>query len=181
VELQEAIELINDPEINLPEKRLWYDLGAGTGTFTVALAHLLGSGSKIIAIDENSSSLRKIPPEINHTKIETITQDFTTSELPHSDFDGILMANSFHYVKNKFRLIEKISKHLKQDHHFLIIEYDTEKSNQWVPYPLSFVSLRSIFTELGYHTIRKLHEKKSRYNSGKMYAALISSFGENRN
>jgi len=174
MEIQEALSLIRNEKITGNKIQHWYDLGAGTGTFTIALAHFLGDGSKIVAIDENNASLRKIPSHINQIVIETIKEDFTSSDLPYPDFDGILMANSLHYVKNKFSLIERISKHLKADHYFLIVEYDTEKSNQWVPYPTDFSSLTKLFTELGYRSIEKLGEKKSRYNTGKMYAALIS-------
>jgi len=173
MELQEALALIRNEKIIDNKKQNWYDLGAGAGTFTIALAHFLCDGSKIVAIDENNTALQKIPSHINQTVIETITKDFTSSDLPYSNFDGILMANSLHYVKNKSLLIERISKHLKAEHYFIIVEYDTETSNRWVPYPTNFSSLVLLFTKLGYHSIEKIGEKKSRYNAGKMYAALI--------
>ncbi len=56
---------------------------------------------------------------------------------------------------------------------FLIIEYDTNEPNLWVPHPITFKKLKSLFEELGYSKILKLNERGSAYGSGMMYCALI--------
>jgi ubiquinone/menaquinone biosynthesis C-methylase UbiE len=173
MQLKEAIALIDHEKFKSARAQSWYDLGAGTGIFTVALAHSLIAGSKIVAIDNDAASLRQIPGNINNTNIETLKQDFTRTDLPYNDFDGILMANSFHYVKNKIELIQKIRTNLKPVHSFLIVEYDTERSNTWVPYPISFLSLQELLKNAGYGSVIKLNETASRYRSNMMYAAMI--------
>ena len=76
----------------------WADLGCGTGTFTVALADLLSPGSTIHAMDRDASVLRRIPPEHRGVSITTHRGDFTNHTWPFANLDGILMANSLHYV-----------------------------------------------------------------------------------
>ena len=171
--LQESIALISQETFKPSGQQLWYDLGAGTGMFTMALAHLLDERSKIVAVDRNASSLRQIPATMNNVVIETQHSDFTKSALPYQHADGILMANSFHYVKNKKALIHRLATNLKPLHSFLIIEYDTEKWNPWVPFPISFLSLKKFFEDEGYESVIKLNDRKSAYGRSMMYAAII--------
>ncbi|MGH2647660.1 MAG: class I SAM-dependent methyltransferase, partial [Ginsengibacter sp.] len=91
----------------------------------------------------------------------------------HKELDGILMANSFHYVKDKNGLIEKLKSFLKSDGMFLIVEYDTDKANRWVQFPLSFKNLTSLFSNNGFGLIEKIGERSSVFGPQKMYASVI--------
>jgi ubiquinone/menaquinone biosynthesis C-methylase UbiE len=173
MELREAIDLINHTEFAQTSQRSWVDLGCGSGLFTYALAALLPEGSHIYAIDKNLASLDKHPkPE--HTLIHLQHADFVSQELSLPKLDGILMANSLHYVKDKPSLILKLSKHLKENGSFIIVEYNTEMANRWVPYPIRFETLKDIFKTLGYARIDKLREKPSLYGRANLYAAYIT-------
>src|SRR5690242_20534274 len=108
MELNEAIGFLPD-DITTTEKTKWADLGCGTGTFTLALASLLKSSGTIYAIDADSSSLKRIPGNYNGVIIEKQQSNFEKDELPFTGLNGILMANSLHYVKDKIRFINKIS------------------------------------------------------------------------
>jgi hypothetical protein len=55
----------------------------------------------------------------------------------------------------------------------LLVEYDMDTANPWVPYPVSFTSLMQLFQELGYTTIQHLGELPSRYNRANIYAARV--------
>src|SRR5262245_1112117 len=87
--------------------QLWLDLGCGTGLFTGALAAHLREGSKIIAIDKDEKALRKIPAAVNDVIIQTKAADFVSDSLDVKGIDGILIANSLHYVKDKETLLKK--------------------------------------------------------------------------
>ena len=147
----------------------WADLGCGSGIFTNALASLLGVGGKIYAVDKEVQDLR-IEAE---GKIKFIKLDFINDPLPFSNVDGILMANAFHYVKDKPAFIEKIKKHLKASGQMIIVEYDTVRQNRWVPYPISFENLIQTFSTAGFTYVKKVGERTSVYRSEKMYAACI--------
>lgn len=142
----------------------WADLGCGNGTFTNALAGLLPQGSSIYAIDQQSQHFGY--------PINFIRANFETDDLPISGLDGILMANSIHYVKDKQHLIRKLEGHFTGEANFLVVEYDTKSANQWVPYPLPFVKLKELFTYLGYKNISKLAERPSVYDNTNIYAAV---------
>ncbi len=170
MEIKDAIHLI---ELALPEKihqSQWGDLGCGSGTFTIALSHLLGKASKIYAVDKQSQTIYS-PTDVG---IEFVKADFSNDTLPISNLDGILMANALHYVKDKSAFVEKIKNYLKVNGQLIIVEYDTEHANQWVPYPIPFHQLKSLFAEHGFNKIQKTGEYNSVYNSNKMYGCVIS-------
>jgi trans-aconitate methyltransferase len=153
--------------IDTRKQQSWADLGCGTGTFTEALFHLLPAGSPIEAVDQQRQHLN-IP--VNFTRA-----NFETDNLILPPLDGVLMANSLHYVKDKKKLIHKLETYFAKDRNFLIVEYDTDIANTWVPYPLSFQNLTTLFTEIGYKEITKLDERPSVYRRAEIYAALIQS------
>jgi ubiquinone/menaquinone biosynthesis C-methylase UbiE len=171
MEVTEAVALIESGFQDRTRKESWADLGCGSGTFTKALAALLQEGSKIYAVDKESQhfSIQKAPT----AAIEFLKLDFMSDTLPFADLDGILMANALHYVKDKPAFIEKLKKHIKGDGQMVIVEYDTEQRNPWVPYPVSYENLMKIFSSCGFNRIEKLGERKSIYRAAKIYACSI--------
>ena len=83
------------------------------------------------------------------------------------------MANSFHFVRNKSSFIKKIEKHLKETGEILIIEYDMDTPNPWVPFPISYQSLQQFFKKEMYSSIIKLKEHPSVFQRSSIYSALI--------
>ena len=171
--IDEATNLIRHQSISPITKKDWADLGCGSGVFTHALANLLSNESIIYAIDKNIKAFKKTAFP-RHVTVETVELNFETSPLSVDNLDGILMANSLHFVKDKKRFLEKIKSALNDNGIFLIVEYDTDVSNYWVPYPMSFLSLQKIFNTAGYYNIIKINEMPSRFRQGNLYAAIIS-------
>ncbi|GAB4492521.1 MAG: hypothetical protein OHK0019_14600 [Saprospiraceae bacterium] len=174
MEVSDAIALLRNEYFSQQNPSHWADLGCGAGLFTCALAHLLKPGSTVQGVD-------KILPRFNFDlqpegiRVESMQLDFVADELPFQNLDGILMANSLHYVEDKNFLIKKLSRHLKPGGRFLIVEYDTDEPVQhWVPYPLSFALLKRFYENLGFSSVQKLGERGSVFGGNKMYAALIS-------
>jgi ubiquinone/menaquinone biosynthesis C-methylase UbiE len=170
--LNDAIELIKHDRINdIAGPQTWADLGCGEGLFTQALSHLLKPGSHIYAVDK----IKPGPiPSYNGVLVETKINDFAKDELVFPPLDGILMANSLHYVSDKKALLNKLMLLLKPTAGFLIVEYDTDNPIQnWVPYPLSFQSLQKLFRQAGYETIIPIGNRASVYGRAKLYSTLI--------
>jgi ubiquinone/menaquinone biosynthesis C-methylase UbiE len=168
VKQSEAITLL-EKGITGEYPQHWADLGCGTGTFTLALASLLPAQSYITAIDKNHQHLPSVSSGI---KIDFRKADFVNEPIAVSPLDGVLMANSLHFVANKPKLIGQLEKAFTNSPKFLIVEYDTIRSNPWVPYPISFKRLADEFTGLGYQ-IHKLAESPSRFG-GIIYSAYAS-------
>jgi ubiquinone/menaquinone biosynthesis C-methylase UbiE len=172
MKLNDAIALIRHSSLTQLPATVWADLGCGTGLFTFALANLLQPGSTIYALDKSNTPLSEYPYPHRIT-IHQQQTDFEKNEIDFVGLGGILMANSLHYMADKKQLINKLSSHIKDNGIFLIVEYDTMKSNPWVPYPIKFELLQELFYSLGFASVIKLGEKPSVYGSGNMYAALI--------
>jgi len=173
MDLRDAIALISPAHLTISAQSIWADLGCGTGLFTFALANLLETGSTIYAWDKANIPLSDLPtPHDIHIKHGQL--DFVEDELPISELDGILMANSLHYVSEKLAFIKKTATHLQSEGAFLVIEYETTRANQWVPYPVPFDALTELFQQAGFSFAVKLNERRSLYGAGHMYAALFS-------
>jgi trans-aconitate methyltransferase len=169
VQLSEAIHLVQ--HLVTKEKSAYADLGCGNGLFTKALAQLLAPQSVIYAVDKNQTALNSFSVDAN-IQLQKINIDFIKDELPFKNLSGILMANSLHYVKDKANFLLKAKASLAQDGYFIIVEYDADKANRWVPYPVSFSSLLSLFERINFHSVQKLQTYPSRYWRN-MYSALI--------
>jgi SAM-dependent methyltransferase len=151
----------------------WADLGCGSGTFTLALAHYLPAGSTIDAIDLHPS----IRPQTTSTGITIITRsaDFVNDELTLQDLDGILMANALHYVRDKPQFLQTLRAALRPGGALLLIEYDTDiPLARWVPYPLSFAAASRLFTPPDWSPPQKLGERPSAFGRSNLYSMLTN-------
>jgi trans-aconitate methyltransferase len=152
----------------------WADLGCGDGTFTIALATLLPAGSTIHAMDRDASTLRAIPRTHAGRSIVTHIGDFTKQPWPFDRLDGVLMANALHYVRDQSAFLRRSHSLIRAPHRFLVIEYDTDRANQWVPYPVSRKTLERICADAGYEAITWLGTRPSIYRRADIYAAMMT-------
>jgi hypothetical protein len=61
--------------------------------------------------------------------------------------------------------------YLKHGGRFLLVEYDSDRGNPWVPHPLSFETWRELANEAGFVETRKLATVPSRFLR-RIYSAL---------
>jgi ubiquinone/menaquinone biosynthesis C-methylase UbiE len=125
----------------------WADFGSGYGAFTLALADILGREGRIYSIDKNNSSLssqkQKFVELFPQTRIRYILSDFR-KRLDLPQLDGIIMANSLHFVEEKISVLEMMCEYLKEGGKFVLVEYNVDVGNQWVPYPISFKTFKKM-------------------------------------
>jgi len=151
------------------------DLGAGSGAFTLALRELAGLESTIYAVDKDRSSLNEL--EFNHrARFQTtrnlilLTNDFSRSlELP--SLDGIVMANSLHFFKDKQKILKHVREFLKPNGALIIVEYNVDSGNMWVPHPFTFKTYSKFVTRAGFAEPSLLAEAPSRFLNG-FYSAV---------
>lgn len=148
----------------------WADLGAGSGVFTRAVATLLGPRGKIIAVDRSTEVL-EISAPTGGAKIHLQQADFTRKmELP--PLDGILMANALHFIRKQTGLLQGLTQQLNPGAAFLLVEYDNDWPNPWVPYPVSFQKFGELAEKAGLSQPEELHRRPSRYGQGMLYNAV---------
>jgi SAM-dependent methyltransferase len=158
-------------QLGLPLRRTggtWADLGAGSGAFTLALADLLGPGATIYAVDRDQSALGRLSLAMRKmfsgVTLHTLAADFTRPlDLPA--LDGILMANALHFVPDRHKpaLLERLRGFLPPGGQFLLVEYNTDSGNLWVPHPLSFGSWAKLAAGSGYTQTTRLAAYPSRF------------------
>jgi ubiquinone/menaquinone biosynthesis C-methylase UbiE len=153
----------------------WADLGCGDGGFTLALAEVIAPSSIIHAMDRDARALGRIATHHKQVRIRTHHGDFTKQPWSFTDLDGILMANSLHYIEHQAAFIHQCQSQLRPHHRFLIVEYDTHRANPWVPYPLGRAVLAALFKAAGYASIETLGSRPSAYHRARLYAAIAAS------
>jgi ubiquinone/menaquinone biosynthesis C-methylase UbiE len=152
----------------------WADLGAGEGAFTLALAQLLGPGAHITAVDKDGGALRRLTEQMGRrfpeTGLEVKVTDFTKPLGLHG-LDGIVMANSLHFVRDKRPVLNAVMAMLNPSGRLILVEYGSDRGNPWVPHPMSFPTWQRLAAEAGFLGTAQLHAVPSRY-LGSIYSAV---------
>ncbi|HEX6890397.1 MAG TPA: methyltransferase domain-containing protein [Chryseolinea sp.] len=174
MELSTAITLIKNGIPTSPKPQTWADLGAGSGLFTKALSTLLPGGSTIYAIDQETKALDNIALPSKDILLKKMTIDFVNDPIEMEPLDGLLMANALHFVRDKADFITKIRQNVKPSAKIVIVEYDSEKPNYWVPYPISYQSLQHFAGEVGLASILKIGSTPSKYHGANIYSAVLT-------
>ncbi len=152
---------------------VWADFGSGRGAFTLALAELLIPSAQIYSIDHKIESLR-VQQEALRIHFFDMTvhyhaADFTQKlELP--PLDGVVMANALHFIQDKGPVIRLIHSYLKDSGRLLLVEYNTNKGNRWVPYPIAYPAWQDLARENGFAHTRLMHTEPSSF-LGEFYSA----------
>jgi ubiquinone/menaquinone biosynthesis C-methylase UbiE len=177
MELSTAIDLIRRG-VDHSNPQVWADLGCGNGLFTRALAQLLPAGSNVYALDRDMKTLALLGELKAGVSLHKITSDFTKDLNAIPSCDGVLMANSLHFVADKQTFLTALKRKLKSSGKLIVVEYDTDQSNQWIPFAVSFSSIRDLSQKGMFSSCEKLWEIPSRYNTANLYSALIKCSGE---
>ena len=158
----------------------WADLGAGEGAFTRALADLLEAGAHITAVDRDAGALQSLGSQgFPGAVVDTKVADFTRP-LDLSNLDGIVMANSLHFVRDKAPVLESVRRMLRPGGSLIVVEYGTDRGNPWVPHPFSYESWEKMAAQAGFVRTRLLRTIPSRHLE-KMYSAVsLSPSGSNQ-
>jgi len=143
----------------------WADLGAGDGAFTYALAELLGPEAHITAVDKDAGRVRALERDF-----DVRVADFT-HPLDLRDLDGVVMANSLHFVRDKQPVLQSVRRMLRPGGRLIIVEYGADRGNPWVPYPFTYARWEEMAARAGFKKTHLLKTIPSRW-LGSMYSAV---------
>lgn len=158
----------------------WADLGSGNGAFTLALRELVGLDATIYAVDKDRRALGELetlhrerfgsPSSPLRMNLITLNQDFSRlSNVPA--LDGVVMANSLHFFKDKEKILRHVHGLLKPHGALLLVEYNVDSGNMWVPHPLSFETYQALAPHAGFSEPQLLAKAPSRFLR-EFYSAL---------
>ncbi len=153
----------------------WADIGAGSGAFTLALADLLGPGATVVALDRDAKALainaQAMAARFSNVDLETRVCDLI--DPPDLGLlDGIVAANSLHYVPRdrQVEVVRRLAALVRPGGRFVVVEYDADRGNPWVPHPFSFETWRRLAGEAGLRDTERIGRVPSRF-LGAIYAA----------
>lgn len=153
---------------------VWADLGSGTGAFTLALADVLAGRGSIVSVDWDTGALVRQRDEMTlrfpAARVDYVAADFT-KPLALPELDGILMANSLHFVRDKAAVLRGVLAHLKPGGRLVLVEYDADRGNPWVLHPLSFATWEKFAPTVGLIGTRSSGRVRSRF-LGAIYSAI---------
>ncbi len=140
---------------------VWADFGSGQGAYTLALAELIGPGSTLYSIDHDASVLavqaKLMASQFPQVQLHQITADFTLPLQPTlPPLDGLVMANALHVVPQhqKAAVVKLIKSYLKPGGRWLLVDYNADHGNAWVPYPLAYATWEALARECGFEQVR---------------------------
>lgn len=144
----------------------WLELGCGEGAFTLALSDVLGPAGQIVAVDRDPGALGSMTQLVRArfpaVAVEARRADFM-DDLPDGPFDGVLAANSLHFVRDRRQILSAIRARLVPTGRLVVVEYDADRGNPWVPFPFSFEAWRREAAAAGFGPPALLHRVPSRF------------------
>ena len=105
------------------------DVGAGTGYFTVRIAHRVGPAGRVYANDVQPEMLSRLQERVEKehlNNVETVLGTQVDPKLPAGKFDLILMVDVYHELAQPQRMLRELKKALKADGRLVLIEYRKE-------------------------------------------------------
>jgi len=153
---------------------VWADLGSGDGAFTSSLAELVGASALIFSVDRDHSALARQQTARGHRFAQAPTSvvlgDFREPlELP--PLDGVVMANSLHFTDDKAPVLKLVHSYLKPGGRLIVVEYDVDRGNPWVPFPFSFATWSRLAVASGFSKPVLIGRHESRWLRG-LYSAV---------
>jgi SAM-dependent methyltransferase len=137
----------------------------------------VGADAEIYSIDKDGGALceqeRAFQQRFPNSRVHFVRADFTRApDLP--PLEGIVMANALHYFRDKEAILKHVRGFLKSGGIFILVEYNVDSGNPWVPHPLSFETFRKLAPRAGFAEPRLLGTVPSRFLK-EFYAAAAAS------
>jgi len=153
---------------------VWADFGSGEGAFTNALAELVGPSALIFSIDRDRAALSRQQAaggsRFAKAPTRVMQADFREPiDLP--SLDGAVMANSLHFVADKAPVLALVHGYLKPGGRLIVVEYDVDRGNPWVPHPFSFETWKPMAVAAGFSEPELIGRHPSRWLEG-LYSAV---------
>lgn len=127
-------------------------------------------------MDRDAGALRRnaevVATHVPGTRLTALVADLT-GPLDLPPLDGLVAANSLHYVPRDRQVaaIRSLAAHLRPGAPFIVVEYDADRGNPWVPHPFSSDAWERLAKEAGLVDTTLIGRVPSRF-LGAIYSAV---------
>lgn len=113
------------------------DVGAGTGLFEPLLAHHVGTGGIVYAVDiapEFIAYIKKKAAQAGLANIKTVLSDERSIHLPVNSVDVVYICDAYHHFTYYKEMLQSIHKALRPRGQLFLVEYDKRPgiSRDWI-------------------------------------------------
>jgi hypothetical protein len=128
-----------------------------------------------VAVDRDAAALRTavaaVATAFPEVGIEPLVADFTRP-LDLTPLDGLVAANSLHFVARASQpaVVDALAAHVRPGGIFVVVEYDADHGNPWVPHPFRFPTWVRLAAGASLVDPRQLGRVPSRFLNG-IYSA----------
>ncbi|MDR3744959.1 MAG: class I SAM-dependent methyltransferase [Acidobacteriaceae bacterium] len=105
------------------------DVGAGTGYFSLPLAHAVGPSGKVYAVDAQQEMLALLQQKLKETtlfNVELIHAEADSTGLPASSCDLFFLANVWHEFDDHAAVLKESARVLKPGGHVALLDWRTD-------------------------------------------------------
>jgi arsenite methyltransferase len=112
--------------LNIKPGEVIADIGAGSGYFSLKLAHFVGDKGKVYAVDVSPDMVRHLNRRIRETKasnVVTILADNDDPLLPDRSVNRFFICDVWHHVENQTKYLSLMKKMLKPGGEVVMIDF----------------------------------------------------------
>ncbi|MGC9158574.1 MAG: class I SAM-dependent methyltransferase [Terracidiphilus sp.] len=112
------------------------DLGAGTGYFSLPLAHAVGAEGKVYAVDVQPEMLARLRQKIDGNgpfNIETVAAEADRTPLPDSGCTRVFLANVWHEFPDRTAVLREAARLLAPGGRIAILDWRPDVERQTGP------------------------------------------------
>jgi ubiquinone/menaquinone biosynthesis C-methylase UbiE len=112
--------------LNIKPGEVIADIGAGSGYFSLKLAHFVGDKGKVYAVDVSPDMVRYLNRRIRETKttnVVTILADNDDPLLPDRSVNRFFICDVWHHVENQTKYLSLMKKMLKPGGEVVMIDF----------------------------------------------------------
>ena len=102
------------------------DIGAGSGYFTLRLAHHVGDTGKVYAVDVSSDMIRHINRRIRELKVTNVVSILADPDdplLPEGSVNRFFFSDSWHHIDNQTKYLSLMKQVLKPRGEIIMIDF----------------------------------------------------------
>jgi len=100
-----------------------------------------------------------------HYHVGDFTQPLTLPPL-----SGLVIANALHFVRDPAPVVRALRDQLMPGGWFILVEYESDQGNPWVPYPIAYRQWQELAPRGGLVDVERLAQRPGRFMSG-IYSA----------